>query len=29
MGVMLPCPGLAIPQAYTTLIRVKVMTTCR
>lgn len=28
-GVMLPWPGLAIPQAYTTLIRVNVMMTCR
>lgn len=27
-GVMLPWPGLAIPQAYTVLIRVNVITTC-
>ena len=26
-GVKLPCPGLATPHAYTTLIRVKVITT--
>jgi len=27
-GVMLPWPGLAMPQAYTVLIRVNVITTC-